>query len=67
MKSQRWIAALWFIAAALALSAAVVKYVRSGEIPWEITAAGVFLFAMGFSMRTRPRDEPPARIPPPDA
>ena len=67
MKSQRWISVLWFIAAALALSAAVVRYVRNGEIPWEITAAGVFLLAMGFSMRTRPRDAPPERTSPPDA
>jgi hypothetical protein len=67
VKSQRWISALWFVAAALALSAAAVKYFRSGEIPWEITAAGVFLLAMGFGMRTRPRDEAPARVPPPDA
>jgi len=39
--------ALWFIAASLALAAADVKFVRTGDIAWEVTAAGLFLLAMG--------------------
>ena len=45
--------ALWFVAAALALSAGAVGFVRSGEVPWVIAAAGIFLLAMGFGSRSR--------------
>ena len=55
---------LWFVAAALALSAAVVQYLRSGEIELGITAAGVFLLAMGMGQLKRSRNEPPAPKPP---
>jgi hypothetical protein len=67
VKLQRWIPVLWFVAAALALSAAAVQYVRSGEIELGITAAGVFLLAMGMGQLKRPRDEPPGPKPPLDA
>ena len=45
--------ALWFVAAALALSAGAVGFVRSGEVPWVIAAAGIFLLAMGFGSWSR--------------
>jgi len=64
MSRQRLGTVLWFVAAALALSAAAVKYVRSGEIAWEITAAGVFLLAMGIGTLKRTRDKSTAQKPP---
>ena len=64
MSMQRLGTVLWFIAAALALSAAAVRYARSGEIAWEITAAGVFLLAMGLGTLKRSRDKPTAQKPP---
>jgi vacuolar-type H+-ATPase subunit I/STV1 len=44
---------LSLIAAALALSAALVGYVRKGELKISLVAAGVFLLALGFSARSR--------------
>ena len=41
-------AVLWFAAAVLAVAAAVVTYVRGGEIKWTLLVAAVFLAAMGF-------------------
>ena len=42
---------LALIAAALALAAAVVRYVRHGEINLSLIAAGVFLVAFGYTAR----------------
>ena len=64
MRLQHWIPVLWLVAAALALSAALVRYLRFGEISWEITAAGVFLLAMGLGQLTRPRSDAAAKPPP---
>jgi hypothetical protein len=65
VKLERWVPVLWFIAAALALSAAAVRYVRSGEFEWGITAAGVFLLAMGLGQLKR-RNAGSANTRPPD-
>ena len=46
---------LWLVAGALALSAAIVQFVRSGEVAWGISAAGVFLLAMGLNFWLRSR------------
>ena len=64
MRFQHWGPVLWFVAAALALSAAVVRYVRSGEISWEITAAGLFLLAMGVGQLKRPPSDAAPKPPP---
>lgn len=44
---------LSLIAAVLALSAALIEYVRSGEVRFSLIAAGVFLLAFGFGARSR--------------
>ena len=46
-------AILWFVAAALALTAAVLRYTESGEIKWPLLAAAVFLGAMGVGLAKR--------------
>lgn len=47
---------LWFVAAALALAAAAVRYARHGEIWWYLVAAALFLAAMGAgALRRAPR------------
>lgn len=46
-------AVLWFVAAALALVAAVVTYARGDEIRWPLLAAAVFLAVMGFGAMRR--------------
>ena len=33
----------WFVAAALALTAAAVRFVKRGEVPWSIGAAAIVL------------------------
>ena len=43
------------VAAALALSAAVIEYVRRGEVNIGLIAAGLFLLAFGFGARSRIR------------
>lgn len=47
--------ALYLIAAALGLTAAIVDYVRRGEINVAMIAAAVFLTAFGFAMKRRMR------------
>ena len=44
---------LSIIAAVLALLAALVEYVRRGEVRVSLIAAGVFLLAFGFGARSR--------------
>jgi hypothetical protein len=42
-------AILWFVAAALALTAAVITYTDGREVRWPLLAATLFLAAMGWS------------------
>ena len=44
---------LSLVAAGLALSAALIGYVRHGEVKVSLIAAGVFLLALGFGARSR--------------
>lgn len=44
---------LSLVAAALALSAALIGYVRNGEVKVGLIAAGVFLLALGFGAKSR--------------
>ncbi len=44
---------LSIIAALLALSAALVEYLRKGEVKIYLIAAGIFLLAFGFGARSR--------------
>jgi hypothetical protein len=44
---------LSLIAALLALAAALVAYVRKGEVMLALIAAGIFLLAFGFGARSR--------------
>lgn len=56
-RSSRLASLLWFVAAALALGAAVVGYARQGEMRWALLAAAAFLAAMGWSARSLAKDE----------
>lgn len=44
---------LSFVAAALALAAALIEYARQGELNVGLIAAGVFLLAFGFGAKSR--------------
>jgi hypothetical protein len=44
---------LSIIAALLALSAALIEYLRKGEVKIYLIAAGIFLLAFGFGARSR--------------
>ncbi|HEX5718618.1 MAG TPA: hypothetical protein VF179_20830 [Thermoanaerobaculia bacterium] len=46
-----WI--LSIVAAVLALSAALIEYVRQGEVNIALIAAGLFLLAFGFGAKSR--------------
>jgi hypothetical protein len=41
------------IAAALALSAAAVRYYQRGDVLWPLIAAGIFILAFGLGARNR--------------
>ena len=41
------------VAAALALAAALIEYVRQGEVNVALIAAGLFLLAFGFGAKSR--------------
>ena len=41
------------VAAALALGAAVIVFVREGEIAWTLIAAGLFVLTFGISAKGR--------------
>ncbi len=56
--SRKLAGALWFVAAAVALAAIVVAYVRRGEVRWYLVAAVVFLVAMGASALRTPAPPP---------
>lgn len=44
---------LSLVAAALALSAALIEYARQGEVKIGLIAAGLFLLAFGFGAKSR--------------
>ncbi len=44
---------LFLVAAALALSAALVEYVGRGKVNVALVAAGLFLLAFGFGTKSR--------------
>ncbi|MBA2527805.1 MAG: hypothetical protein H0V18_18795 [Pyrinomonadaceae bacterium] len=44
---------LSIVAAGLALSAAVIEYVRRGDVRIALIAAGIFLLALGFGAKSR--------------
>lgn len=44
---------LCIVAAALAWSAALVDYLRAGEVKISLIAAGLFLLALGFGAKSR--------------
>jgi hypothetical protein len=44
---------LSFVAAALALAAALVEYARHGEVKVSLIAAGIFLVAFGLGAKSR--------------
>lgn len=44
---------LSIIAAALALTAALIEYTRQGEVNLALIAAGIFLLAFGFGAKSR--------------
>lgn len=44
---------LAIVAAALAFSAAAVRYASDGEIRWSLIAAGLFILAFGFGAKGR--------------
>ncbi len=44
---------LCIVAAALAWSAALVDYIRAGEVKISLIAAGLFLLALGFGAKSR--------------
>jgi hypothetical protein len=46
---------LSLVAAALALSAAVIDYARRGEVKVSLIAAGIFILAIGFGAWSRGR------------
>ena len=48
-------AILWFVASALSLAAALLRYGSDEEVRWPLLAAVVFLAAMGFSTLRRSR------------
>lgn len=52
---------LGLIAGALAGTAAAITYSKTGAIKWELIAAGVFVAAMSFASRGKPRDPPAAK------
>ena len=39
----------WFIAAFLLLSSAIVKFIRTGDVTWELTVAGLIFLSIGIS------------------
>jgi hypothetical protein len=46
-------AILGFVAAALALSSVVVRYMRTNDVDWRIAAAGLFIGAIALNAWTK--------------
>ncbi|HEV7239556.1 MAG TPA: hypothetical protein VGQ36_09970 [Thermoanaerobaculia bacterium] len=44
---------LALVAAALALTAAIIRYVEDGEVRWSLIAAALFLVAFGIGAKDR--------------
>jgi vacuolar-type H+-ATPase subunit I/STV1 len=44
---------LSIIAALLAFSAALISYIKRGEVKFSLIAAGIFLLAFGFGAKSR--------------
>ena len=59
--SARWAFILSIVAAALALSAAIIRYTDDDEVEWKLIAAAAFLLALGLGARTRTPSEPMVR------
>jgi hypothetical protein len=51
--SARLTLVLALVAAGLALSAAVIRYLDDGSIAWSLIGAGLFLVALGLGARSR--------------
>jgi hypothetical protein len=49
----RRLAVLWFVATALALTAALIGWSKNGEIEWALYAGAVFTAVMGWSALRR--------------
>ena len=56
--SSRRVAILWFVAAALALFAAILDWRKDGEIEWALVAATFFMTILGVTRLRLPK--PPA-------
>ncbi|MEO8348134.1 MAG: hypothetical protein ABI610_04430 [Acidobacteriota bacterium] len=54
---HRHAAMLWFLASALALTAAVINFASDRQLKWPLLAATVFLAAMGFSSLRRSKSD----------
>jgi hypothetical protein len=53
MDARRLTFILALVAAALAWSAAGIRYYRSGDVDWMPLAAGLFMLALAISARSR--------------
>ena len=51
---------LGLIAGALAWTAALITYLNEGVIKWNLIAAGVFIAAISFAGRGKPKEPPGA-------
>jgi hypothetical protein len=51
--STRLVTFLWFVTAAFAMVAVVVRYLRIGEVAWYLVAAAAFTFVMGVATLRR--------------
>ena len=56
--SARWTLILSIAAAALALSATIIRYTDDGEVEWKLIGAAAFLLALGLGARTRTPSAP---------
>jgi hypothetical protein len=54
-KPTRAITFLWFATTAFSVFAAVVRYLRIGEVAWYLVAAAAFTFVMGVATLRRSR------------
>ena len=48
----------WFIAAFLLLSSAIAKFIRTGDVTWELTVAGLIFLSIGISSITAASSDP---------
>lgn len=45
----RWVAILWFVAAGLSLTAAVLRMVKGEPVKWPLLAATFFMAVLGWT------------------